>query len=281
MSKTQELIQKLNDGVQELFASDRYAEYLRFMASFHAYSASNCYLIFSQMPTASMVASYTDWNSKHHRQVKKGSKAIKILAPHLYKEIDEKGEEHERLGFHSASCFDVSQTYSISGEALPEISRSLDADVAGFSDLLCLLLCDAVSPCPVDIVDIKSDNGARGFFSLSARRIVVQKDMSEADTIKTLLHEQAHAWVFAQMPEEKYNRRESEVIAESTAYVVSQWLGIDTSDYSFGYVAGWSSDRTVPELRATIDAIRKTSELMISKIEEAWNELYQGENDVA
>ena len=133
----------------------------------------------------------------------------------------------------------------------------------------------------VDIVDIKSDNGARGFFSLSARRIVVQKDMSEADTIKTLLHEQAHAWVFAQMPEEKYNRRESEVIAESTAYVVSQWLGIDTSDYSFGYVAGWSSDRTVPELRATIDTIRKTSELMISKIEEARNELYQGENDVA
>ena len=158
MSKTQELIQQLNDGVQALFESDKYAEYLRFLASFPSYSASNCYLIFSQMPNASLICSYSDWTSKHHRQVKRGSKAIRILAPHLYTETDENGVEHEKLGFHAASCFDVSQTYSIDDTPLPSITQLLDTEVDGYGDLLDVLL--RVSPVPIDFLDIEGE--ARG-----------------------------------------------------------------------------------------------------------------------
>ena len=277
MSKTQELIQQLNYGVQALFASDRYAEYLRFLASFPSYSASNCYLIFSQMPNASLICSYTDWNSKHHRQVKRGSKAIKILAPHVYKETDENGVEHEKLGFHAASCFDVSQTYSIDDTPLPSITQLLDTDVDGYGDLLDVLL--RVSPVPIDFLDIEGE--ARGYFSPSACRIVVQKDMSEGDTLRTTLHEQAHAWVFSQLPDEKYNRRESEVIAESVCYVVANHIGLCVDDMSFGYVASWSSDKTLPELRNCLDTIRKISELMIGKIEDALYELREESTAVA
>ena len=280
MSKTQELIQQLNDGVQALFVSDRYAEYLRFLASFPSYSASNCYLIFSQMPTATLVKSYTDWTtSKFHRQVKRGSKAIKILAPHVYKEVDDDGTQHERLGFHVASCFDVSQTYSIDDTPLPSITQLLDTEVDGYGDLLDVLL--RVSPVPIDFLDIEGE--ARGYFSPSACRIVVQKDMSEADTLRTTLHEQAHAWVFSRLPDEHehYNRRESEVIAESICYIVANHIGLCVDDMSFGYVASWSSDKTLPELRNCLDTIRKISELMIGKIEDALYELREESTAVA
>ncbi len=277
MSKTQELIQHLNDGVQALFASDRYRDYLTFMSKFHAYSASNCLLLFQQNPSVTMVASYSDWNNKFHRQVKKGSRALRVLAPHLYKETDENGVVHEKLGFHCASTFDVSQTYSIDDTPLPSITRLLDTDVDGYGDLLDVLL--RVSPVPIDFLDIEGE--ARGYFSPSACRIVVQKDMSEADTLRTTLHEQAHAWVFSQLPDEKYNRRESEVIAESICYVVANHIGLCVDDMSFGYVASWSSDKTLPELRSCLDAIRKISELMIGKIEDALYELREGKTAVA
>ena len=158
MSKTQELIQQLNDGVQALFASDRYRDYLAFMSKFHSYSASNCLLLFQQNPSVTMVASYSDWNSKFKRQVKKGSRALKVLAPHLYKEMGDDGVEHERLGFHVASCFDVSQTYSIDDTPLPSITQLLDTEVDGYGDLLDVLL--RVSPVPIDFLDIEGE--ARG-----------------------------------------------------------------------------------------------------------------------
>lgn len=274
MSKTQELIKQLQDGIRELFDSGRYAEYLKFLSSFHNYSAGNCLLIWSQMPEATLVASYSDWNNKHHRQVKKGAKSIKILAPHTYKEKDEKGDEYESISFHSASCFDISQTFSVSGEVIPELCRDLDADVAGFRSLLRVLMRN-VSPVPVEFENITGN--ARGYFSPIENRIAIQQDMSEADTIKTLIHEIAHAWIHAKgADEETADHRTKEVEAESIAYVVSQYLHIDSSEYSFGYVAGWSSDKSVPELRTSLEVIRKTSDMIIGLIEEATtNEQYE------
>ena len=273
MSKTQELIKQLQDGVRDLFASDRYKDYLKFLSSFHSYSAGNCLLIWSQMPEATMCASYSDWTQKHKRQVKRGSQAIKILAPHTIKETDENGIDHTSIGFHAASCFDVSQTYSLDGESLPDIVRSLDMDVDYYMDLVSVLL--SISPVPIEFEDIKGS--ARGYFSPSDCRIAIQQGMSEADTIKTVLHEQSHAWLHAKgAEEESADQRTREVEAESVAYVVSQWLGIDSSDYSLGYVAGWSSDKSTPELRASLEIIRKTSDMMIGLIEEAMNnELHQ------
>ena len=264
MSKTQELIKKLQDGVRDVFESGRFQEYLDFLSSFRHYSFGNCLLLWQQMPSCSLVASYTDWNQKHHRQVKKGSKALKVLAPHYYKEKDADGVERDRLGFHCASCFDISQTYSIDDTPLPSLSQSLDADVVGSADIIETLM--NTSPCPIDIVDI--EGSARGFFSPSDLLIVVQRDMSPADTIKTILHEQAHAWIFSEAQAEEYTRAEHEVSAESIAYILCQRLGIDSGDYSFGYVSGWSADRTTPELMKSLDLIRKVSENMWSLIED-------------
>ena len=216
------------------------------------------------MPSCSLVASYSDWNQKHHRQVKKNSRALKVLAPHLYKEKDENGVEHERLGFHCASCFDISQTYSIDDTPLPSLSQPLDADVVGSADIIETL--SNTSPCPIDILDIEGP--ARGYFSPSELRIVVQRDMSPADTIKTILHEQAHAWIFSETEAEAYTRAEHEVSAESIAYILCQRLGIDSGAYSFGYVSGWSADKTTPELMKSLDMIRKVSERMWSLIED-------------
>lgn len=274
MSKTQELIKQLQDGVRALFESDKYKDYLKFLSSFHSYSASNCLLIWSQMPEASLVASYTDWNQKHHRQVKKGSKALKVLAPHVYKEKDENGELVEKLGFHCSSCFDVSQTFSIDDTPLPELCRDIDADVVGYANLLDLLI--SVSPVPVEFEDIKGD--VHGYFSPSECRIAIKSGMSEAQTISTLLHEQAHAWLHAKGAEEEgADKRTREVEAQSISFIVAQMLGLkDNEEYSFAYVSGWSSDKTIPELRASLEIIRKTSDMMYALIEEKMT--HEGEN---
>lgn len=280
MSKTHELIQKLQDGIRDLFNSGRYADYLQFLSAFHNYSAGNCLLIWSQMPEATLVASYSDWNNKHHRQVKKGAKGIKILCPHTYRENDEKGEQRERISFHCGTCFDVSQTYAICGEDIPQLCRSLDYDVVGFRALLRIFM-QQISPVPVQFENIPGNT--RGYFSPTECRISIKEGMSEADTLKTLIHEIAHAMLHAKgAEEEKTDRRTKEVEAESIAYVVSQHLNIDTSDYSFGYVAGWSSDKSVPELRISIEVIRKTSDIIIGLIEEATtNEQYEWAPEIA
>ena len=224
--KTQELMERLQTGVQDLFTSGKYDEYLRFLATFHSYSANNCMLIYMQCPHASLVASYTD----------------SILAPHTYKETDENGDEHEKIGFHTASCFDVSQTFSISGEDFPVLARILTADVSNFDYLFHLLL--STSPAPVSADTIEGN--INGYYDISKNLIVINKDLSESQTIKTLLHEQAHALLHGKDgEEEKADQKTREVQAESIAYVVSQYLGINTDDYSFGYVAGWSSDKTM------------------------------------
>ena len=221
-NKTQEIITKLQEGIEGLFEGDRYKEYLRFLSRFHNCSAGNCLLILLQCPTASLVASYTEWK-RMGRQVNKGEKAIKILAPHTYKETDEKGEEHVYTGFHVASVFDVSQTHHPDGKALPDIVRVLDGSVVGYHNLLDVLI--GIAPVPVGFEDI--EGGANGYYNIEESRIAIKSGLSEMHTIKTLLHETAHAMLHGKgCEEEKADRRTREVQAESVAYVVSSYLGI-------------------------------------------------------
>ena len=266
--KTQEIITKLKAGIEELFESDKYADYLRFLSRFHNYSAGNCILINLQCPYASQVASYTDW-TKMKRQVKKGAKAIKILAPHTYKDTDKEGKEHVYTGFHVASVFDVSQTYNPDGEALPAITRALDYSVHNYNILLDTLI--SIAPVPVDFENISS--GANGYFSCDEGCIVIKQGLPEMQTLKTLLHEMSHAYLHSKgADEEMADRHTREVQAESIAYVVSNYLGMDVSEYSFGYIAGWSGDKKLSQLRASLEVIRKTSDKIISDIE---NTLHQ------
>lgn len=262
--KTQEIIKKLQAGIEELFESEKYAAYLRFLSRFHDYSAGNCLLIAMQCPGASLVASYTDWQ-RQRRQVKRGAKAIKILAPHTYKDTDENGNERENLGFHAASVFDVSATYSPEGKELPDIVHTLDGSL---SDRRLLEVLIDIAPVPVEYENITT--GANGYFSPAECRIAIKAGLSEIQTAKTLLHETAHALLHAKgAEEESADRRTREEQAESVAYVVCNYLGLDTSEYSFGYIAGWSGDKTLPQLRDSLEVIRKTSEKMIADIDAA------------
>lgn len=260
---TQEIIKKLRIGIEELFETEKYAEYLRFLSRFHSYSASNCLLIAMQCPDATLVASYTDWQ-RQKRQVKRGARAITILAPHTYKKKDADGNEHECLGFHAASVFDVSATYSSDGKELPNIVHVLDG---ALSDQRLLDVLIEIAPVPVEFENITT--GANGYFSPSECRIVIKTGLSEIQTAKTLLHETSHAWLHAKgAEEENADQRTREVQAESVAYTVCCYLGLDTSEYSFGYIAGWSKDRTLDELKSSIGVIARTADRIITDLED-------------
>ena len=276
--KTKELLKKLEDGVKNVFESDKYKDYLRFLSRFHRYSAGNCLLIAAQCPEATFVASYTGWQ-KQKRQVVKNAKSIKILAPHTYKEeTDTEGdEENVKTGFHCASVFDISQTYSPSGDPVPSPVRILSDSVCNFDNLLNILL-HKVSPVPVSFETINGE--ANGYFSHTENRIVIKEDLPELQTIKTLIHEIAHSILHAKGSDgEKSDRETKEVQAESIAYCVCEALGLDVSDYSFGYIATWSKDRSLPELRASLDTIRTVSDKLISEIEEEVMYLHDMENE--
>lgn len=272
MSKTSETLQRLQEGVQDVFTSERFKDFLTFLAKFRNYSANNCVLIASQRPDAQLVASYTDWQKVHKRQVKKNAKSITILAPHTFKHKDEDtGEEKTLIGFHAASVFDVSDTYSPKGEPLPTMASDVEGDVVGYERLLDVLM--RVSPVPVEFEDIKPD--AHGYFDRSTMRIAIKNGMSEAQTISTLIHEQAHAYLHADDAEcSDADRHTREVQAQSVSYVVCQALDVevDNSEYSFDYIAGWSSGKDVKELKASLDVIRKTSDMILQLIE---NELHE------
>lgn len=257
---TRKFIADLDAGVRDLFASDRWRSYLEFLAKFHRYSANNTIAIYLQRPTASLAASFSDWR-RRGRKVRKGEHGIKILAPHTIKDVDdETGEIKQRLGFHLAYCFDVSQT---DGKDLPEgPARQLTGSVDGYAHIWDTLL--AVSPVPVSIEPIE-DCDANGYYSHTDQRIVV--------------HEIAHALLHAKGAKEAdADRSTREVQAESVAYVVCRALGLDTSDYSFGYVAGWSADKELKALKASLDAIVRTSDKIIKAFEPAENDNSGREN---
>lgn len=265
MKDVKEITKELEQGVKDTFASEAYKEYLRFMAGFTHYSANNCWLIWKQMPDATLVAGYKAWQEKG-RQVRKGETGLTILAPNpkkfMKRREDEDGnvteEEIKVMTFRAISVFDVSQT---DGEEIPEHPcKTLDGSVEGFESLLNKLM--QASPVPVAFEDIQT--GANGFFAGAEGRIVVKAGMGQAQTIKTLVHEIAHAILHGKDGEEaQADRSTKEVQAESVAYTVCCALGLDTGEYSFGYVAGWSKDQEAKELCASLEIIRKTAKQII------------------
>ena len=295
--KIKEITDRLEQGIQDLFDSDRFKEYLRVMSKFHDYSFNNTLLIAMQKPDATLVAGYTSWKKDYGRQVVSHAKSIKVLAPSPYKikkevdKIDPKTqkpmigkdgkpvkEETEITvpAFKVVSVFDVSQT---EGKELPTIGvDELTGDVEQYADFFKAVA--LASPAPVGFEKIES--GAKGYYSQAEKRIAINEGMSELQNLKTLIHEIAHAKLHdidlnapAKEQADRPDRRTREVQAESIAYAVCQHYMLDTSDYSFSYVAQWSSGRELPELKASLKTIRDTAAGLIADIDKNFAELTQ------
>ena len=293
--KVKEITDKLEEGLKELFESEKYKTYLSTMSKFHNYSFNNTLLITMQKPEATLVAGYQAWQKNFERHVNKGEKAIRILAPAPYKikeerdkldpvtgemMIDENGmpqkEEVEVTipAFRAVSVFDVSQT---DGKPIQKLeAQELLSAVEEYEDFVQALI--NVAPVPIGFEDIPGDS--KGYFHTEEKRIAVQENMSESQTLKTMVHEVVHSMLHNKeinrddlMEEPVKDRNTKEVEAESVAYTVCQHFGIDTSDYSFGYIAGWSSGKDIKELKSSLDIIRKTASELITGIEGALQEL--------
>ena len=291
--KVKEITDKLEAGLKELFESEKYKSYLSTMSKFHNYSFNNTLLIAMQKPEATLVAGYQAWQKNFERHVNKGEKAIRILAPAPYKikeerdkldpvtgemMFDENGmpqkEETEVTipAFRAVSVFDVSQT---DGKPIPELEvNELLSTGEGYE--ACVQALMNISRVPIAVVDIPGDS--KGYFSTAEKRIAVQENMSESQTLKTMVHEVAHSMLHDKEVNQSMDipvkdRNTKEVEAESVAFTVCQHFGIDTSDYSFGYIAGWSSGRNMKELKSSLDTIRKTASELITGIEGAMQEL--------
>ena len=292
--KVKEITARLEQGVQAIFDSDRYKEFLTAMSKFHDYSLNNTILI--AMQGGNLVMGFRQWEKEFDRHVKKGEKGIKIFAPAPYKVkklvdkidpetrtpmLDREGkpikEEKEITvpAFKVITVFDISQT---EGKEFPDLSvKPLLADVEQYEDFFAAL--EKASPVPIAFEQIT--NGANGYFSLTDKRIAIKEGVSELQALKTAIHEIAHAKlhdVDLNAPPEEQNRVDRhtrEVEAESVAYTVCQHFGLDTSDYSFGYVAGWSSGKEMTELKASLETIQTTAKELITEIEGHFTELQQ------
>ena len=279
------IMQSLESGVEELFTSNRYQEFLKTMAKFHNYSFNNTMLIAMQRPDATLVTSYKNWQSMG-RQVMKGEKGITIIAPAPYKKMKEKEilDENQRpvMGtdgkpkteqvevtvphFKAVTVFDIAQT---SGEPIQTLAPELlTAAVQDFDSFMQAI--QRISPVPIRFDEI--DGNANGYYHNADKEIVIKKGLSESQTLKTAIHETAHAKlhdkeIMESLGVEK-DRLTKEVEAESVAYCVCYSFGLDTSDYSFPYIAGWSSSREMKEMKASMDVIRKTAGEMIDQLTE-------------
>ena len=294
--KLKEITDRLEQGITELFDSERYKEYLKVMSKFHNYSFRNTVLIAMQKPDASLLAGFSAWKNNFERNVMRGQKGIKIIAPSPYKIKQEmqKIDPHTQKpiigkdgkpvteekeitipAYKVVSVFDVSQT---EGKELPDIAvDELTGDVDRYKDFFAAL--EKTSPVPIAFENI--EGGSHGYYHLEDKRIAINEGMSELQTLKTAIHEIAHAKlhdVDLNAPPEQQNRVDRhtcEVEAESVAYTVCQHFGLDTSDYSFGYVAGWSSGKEMTELKASLETIQTTAKELITEIEGHFTELQQ------
>lgn len=298
--KLKEITDRLEQGITELFDSERYREYLRVMSKFHNYSFNNTLLIAMQKPDASLVAGFSAWKNNFGRNVIKGQKGIKIIAPSPYKVKQEmkKIDPHTQQpiigkdgkpvteekeitipAYKVVSVFDVSQT---EGKELPDIAvDELTGDVERYRDFFAAL--EKTSPVPIGFEQIPGSS--HGYYHLEDKRIAIQEGMSELQTLKTAIHEIAHAKLHdidLNAPENeqqpRVDRRTREVEAESVAYTVCQHYGLDTSDYSFGYVAGWSSGRELSELKNSLETIRSAAAEIINSIDETLAELSKAQD---
>lgn len=296
--QVQALTDQLEQGVSDIFTSNRYLDYLRTCSKFHHYSLNNMILIYMQNPNATMVAGYDAWKRNFGRQVKKGERAIKILAPTPYREkrqmdvidhdtqqpvLNEDGTkkqeevEVQRIGFRAASVFDVSQT---EGRPIPTLVDDLEGDVQEFENFMEAIR--RISPVPIAFEEMTDKDG---YYHQVEMRIALRSGMSQVQTAAAAVHEVAHAWLHALDPD---RLRESakelgkdqatkEVEAESVSFVVNQYFGIETDANSLGYIASWSKNKELPELRASLKTIRDTAAEMIDGMEEVLEELHKAQ----
>ena len=288
--RIREITDQLENGLVQLFESDQYRQWLTTMSRFHDYSLNNTILIAMQKPDATLVAGYSTWQKQFGRQVNKGEKAIRILAPAPYRkkvEVDKtdpltgevlfnpdgstQKEVKEILhpAFKVVNVFDVSQT---AGRDIPSLGVD---ELSGTVEQFELFFEALKRTCPVPIEFERISSHAKGYYHQVERRIAIQENMSQVQTIKTAIHEMAHQKLHAIDPDKKISdqeldtqtRNSKEVEAESVAYTICQHYGIDTSDYSFAYIAGWSHGKETPELKASLDTIRKAASEMITEID--------------
>ena len=298
--RMKEITDKLEAGIKDIFESEQYKTYLKTLSKFHNYSFNNCLLIAMQKPDASHVAGFTAWREDFKRQVRKGEKGIKILAPAPFKtkrevdKLDANGkpiisrdgkrvkEEKEITvpAFKVTTVFDVSQT---DGEPLPQIGvNELTGSVDRYKDFFAAL--EKTSRVPIGFEKIAS--GAKGYYEQKDKRIAINKGMSELQNLKTLIHEIAHSRLHdidknAPKDTPRPDRRTREVEAESIAYTVCQHYGLDTSDYSFAYVATWSGDKQLDALKSSLDTIRKEADAIISEVDKHFAELTRSKEQTA
>lgn len=298
--KIKQITDQLEQGIADLFSSDRYKTWLTIMSRFHDYSLNNTLLIAGQMPHATLVAGYGAWKKQFGRQVQKGSRAIRILAPSPYKKKTEVDKVDPDTGavvknsdgtpqkeireivvpaFKVVNVFDVSQT---EGKELPTLGVSeLSGDVEQYSDFMSALR----KTCPVPMEFEEIAGGAKGYFHPLEERIAIQSGMSQVKTVKTAVHEMAHQKLHSIQPKDEtpseagdnsraeLTRNSKEVEAESVAFTVCRHFGIETDDYSFTYIAAWSRGKETAELKASLDVIRRAASEMITEIENCLKEL--------
>ncbi len=284
--KIDEITKRIEDGICEFYKSDKYKNYLKVMSKFHKYSINNSILIFLQKPEATAVAGYRNWETNFKRNVKKGEKGIEIFIPykgtHKVEKIklDENKKEvldangkpvieqtnKEYITFRVGHVFDVSQT---EGEPLPRMAERLTGDVDGYNNLFDVI--KTISPFEIVFEDIGSTNGKCKYIE---EQIVINIGMSELQNLKTLVHELAHATLHSKddLQDNKKTLETIEVEAESVAYTVCNYLGFDTDDYSFPYLASWSSNKELSELKQSLNTIREHSTKIISDIENVFHE---------
>ena len=292
--KVKEITDKLEEGLKELFESEKYKSYLTTMSKFHNYSFNNTLLIAMQKPEATLVAGYQAWQKNFNRHVNKGERGIRILAPAPYKIKEERDKLDPVTGevmldkdgtpqteeveikipaFRAVSVFDVSQT---NGEPLPELeAKELLSTVEGYEDFINAIT--YVAHAPIGFEDIPG--ASKGYFNIEKNRIAVQEGMSESQTLKTMVHETAHSMLHNKEVNKEdilapaKDRNTKEVEAESIAFTVYNHFSIDTSDYSVGYIAGWSNGKDMKELKSSLDTIRRTASELITGIEEQLREI--------
>lgn len=272
------ITKELEEGIRDVFLSGRYEEYLKTMSRFHGYSLNNTILIHSQCPNASRIAGYSAWQ-KLGRYVRRGEKGITILAPAPYKKtvlqdvyddmhrpiFDADGNQLQREKeiivpmFRPVTVFDISQT---DGEPFPELAKPLDGRVDGYAELVTSL--SRVSPVPVAFDDLPFRMD--GMYRLDERKILIRSGMSERQTVLAIVHEMAHALLHAELGAEEKDSKTKEVEAESVAYAVCAYYGIETGENSFGYIASWSKDKDLPELKKSLETVRITSCDLIARV---------------
>lgn len=289
--KVKEILDQLEDGVKDVFDSGKYKNYLKTMSNFHNYSFNNTFLICMQKPESTLVAGFNTWK-KLKRNVNKGEKGVAILAPCNFNAYVEKEKldpltkkpiinrdtgEIEKIKipvnanrFKVVHVFDISQT---NGEPVPNLIDELKGNVGEYNNFIESL--KSISDFPIEFIDIS--DSSKGYCDFNNKVIAIKNGMDEKQVLKTAIHEIAHS-VLHGKDNDDLDRRTAEVQAESIAFVVCNYYGIDTKDYSFGYVASWSKDKDIKELKNSLSVIQKTSNSLINKINDTYKELSKSRN---